>query len=146
MELLLVAQLEDQGLPAEETAACKEEVEGTIDGAGMKKIERSAQRLEAEARRLRGLIAEEVSRRLSRDNKAAAKGYGSFIKTARERSDLTQEQLAERCGVTKGVVSQWENEIGAPKRTNARKLATVLRIDPLELEARLSGGARGEQQ
>ena len=37
----------------------------------MKKIEQSAQRLEAEARRLRGLIAEEVSRRLSRNAKAA---------------------------------------------------------------------------
>ena len=37
----------------------------------MKKIERSAQRLEAEARRLRGLIAEEVSRRLSRDGEHA---------------------------------------------------------------------------
>jgi ribosome-binding protein aMBF1 (putative translation factor) len=115
----------------------------------MKKSERSAQRLEAEARRLRGLIAEEVSRRLSRDNKRAGKppsGYGSFIKAARIRSELSQEQLAERCDVTKGVISQWENEIGAPKRANARKLATVLRIDLLELEARLSGGAADEQQ
>jgi hypothetical protein len=39
----------------------------------MKKIEQSAQRLEAEARRSRGLVAEEVSRRLGRDNKPAAK-------------------------------------------------------------------------
>ncbi len=41
--------------------------------AEMKKIEQSAQRLEAEARRLRGLVAEEVSRRLSRDAKGAGK-------------------------------------------------------------------------
>jgi len=39
----------------------------------IKKIEQSAQRLEAEARRLRGLIAEEVSRRLMRDAKATGK-------------------------------------------------------------------------
>jgi hypothetical protein len=38
-----------------------------------KKIEQSAQRLEAEARQLRGLVAEEVSRRLGRDNKPAVK-------------------------------------------------------------------------
>jgi hypothetical protein len=44
-----------------------------LTDAEMKKIEQSDQRLEAEARRLRGLVAEEVSRRLSRDNKPAAK-------------------------------------------------------------------------
>jgi hypothetical protein len=44
-----------------------------LTDAEMKKIEQSAQRLEAEARRLRGLVAEEVSRRLSRDNKPAGK-------------------------------------------------------------------------
>ena len=41
--------------------------------AEMKKIEQSALRLEAEARRLRSLIAEELSRRLSRDSKPAGK-------------------------------------------------------------------------
>ena len=44
-----------------------------LTDAEMKKIEQSAQRLEAEARRLRGLIAEEVSRRLSRDANPARK-------------------------------------------------------------------------
>jgi hypothetical protein len=39
----------------------------------MKKIEQSAQRLEAEARRLRGLVADEVSRRLGRDAKVIGK-------------------------------------------------------------------------
>ena len=39
----------------------------------MKKIEQSAQRPEAEARRLRGLVAEEVSLRLSRDANPAGK-------------------------------------------------------------------------
>ena len=50
----------------------QEEVDTRMTDAEMKKVEQSAQRLEAEARRLRGLVAEEVSRRLSRDNKAAA--------------------------------------------------------------------------
>ena len=96
---------------------------------------------------MRGLIAEEVSRRLSRDNKRAGKtvlGLWELHKGRADSPELSQEQLAERCDVTKGAISQWENEIGAPKRANARKLATVLRIDPLELEARLSGGTRGE--
>jgi hypothetical protein len=44
-----------------------------LTDAEMKKIEQSAQRLEAEARRLRGLVAEEVSRRLRRNAKPAGK-------------------------------------------------------------------------
>jgi len=44
-----------------------------LTDAEMKKIEQNAQRLEAEARRLRGLVAEEVSPRLSRDTKPAGK-------------------------------------------------------------------------
>jgi hypothetical protein len=39
----------------------------------MKKIEQSALCVEAEARRLRRLVAEEVARRLSRDNEPAGK-------------------------------------------------------------------------
>ena len=67
---------------------------------------------------------------------------GTLISEARKRLGISQEELGKRCGVTKGVVSQWENDIGAPKRANARKLAVVLGIKPLELEARLSGGPR----
>jgi hypothetical protein len=50
-----------------------------LTDAEMKKIEQSAQRLEAEARRLRGLVSEEVSRRRSRDNKPAAKRKWTHI-------------------------------------------------------------------
>ena len=73
------------------------------------------------------------------------RGESTLISEARKRLGISQEELGKRCGVTKGVVSQRENDIGAPKRANARKLATVWGIKPLELEARLSGGRRTDK-
>jgi len=88
----------------------------------------------------------QAPRLLNIDTPVSHVGASKLIIDARKRLGFSQTELAKRCGVTKGVISQWENEIGAPKRANARKLATVLRIDPLELEARLSAGTRGEQE
>jgi hypothetical protein len=44
-----------------------------LTDAEMRKLEQNAQRLEASARRLRRLLAEELSRRLSQDNESAVK-------------------------------------------------------------------------
>jgi transcriptional regulator with XRE-family HTH domain len=65
---------------------------------------------------------------------------GKIIRDARLKLRLSQQQLAERVGVTKGAISQWETGIGFPSRTNARALAKELGIDQRELEARLSSG------
>lgn len=39
---------------------------------------------------------------------------GARLKELREKSRLNQDQLGEICGVTKGMVSQWENDIVTP--------------------------------
>jgi len=39
---------------------------------------------------------------------------GERLKDIREKSGLNQDQLGEICGVTKGMVSQWENNIVTP--------------------------------
>jgi transcriptional regulator with XRE-family HTH domain len=39
---------------------------------------------------------------------------GTRLKDLREKSGLNQDQLGEICGVTKGMVSQWENDIVTP--------------------------------
>jgi len=67
-------------------------------------------------------------------------GYGKLIKAARLRLKLSQEELARRVDVTKGAISQWETETGAPSRANARKVARELGISADELEARLMSG------
>lgn len=37
------------------------------------------------------------------------KAFGRRMKAARKRADLTQDKLAEKFGITKSAVSQWES-------------------------------------
>ena len=39
---------------------------------------------------------------------------GNKIKELRLQSDLTQEELADRCELTKGYISQLENDLTSP--------------------------------
>lgn len=56
------------------------------------------------------------------------------IKWLRERKNLTQEEVAERVGVTKATVSKWEKgDIENMKRDKIAKLSKVFEISPLEL-------------
>lgn len=56
------------------------------------------------------------------------------IKWLRERKNLTQEEVAERVGVTKATVSMWEKgDIENMKRDKIAKLSEVFGISPLEL-------------
>lgn len=49
------------------------------------------------------------------------------IATARKAANLTQSQLAERVGVSRGAVAQWEMENGTrPDIDNAKTLCDVL--------------------
>ena len=56
------------------------------------------------------------------------------IKWLRKRKNLTQEEVAERVGVTKATVSKWEKgDIENMKRDKIAKLSEVFEISPLEL-------------
>jgi len=48
---------------------------------------------------------------------------GDRIKLLRQARNLTQEQVAKACGITKSAVSQWENGL-----TSNVKLPTVLAL------------------
>ena len=58
----------------------------------------------------------------------AARGF-KWKREARERLGISQQELARRLGVTKGAISQWENGISAPSRSNGGRLEKVLGID-----------------
>ncbi len=58
---------------------------------------------------------------------------GAMIKRLRERSGLTQQQLAERLLVSGKAVSKWENGRGYPDITLVESLASALGVSVIEL-------------
>ncbi|MDO4572020.1 MAG: helix-turn-helix domain-containing protein [Clostridia bacterium] len=58
---------------------------------------------------------------------------GRRIMTLRKEQGLTQEQLAEKLGVSAQAVSKWENDISCPDISLIPQLADVLRVSTDEL-------------
>jgi transcriptional regulator with XRE-family HTH domain len=56
-----------------------------------------------------------------------------YLRAARERKKLTQEQLESKSGVTQGVISRLERENGDPAFSTVAKLAAALDVDPRQL-------------
>ena len=55
--------------------------------------------------------------------------YGEKIKAKRKAMGLSQEDLAEKLGVTRQVVSKWETDQAQPTTSNLRELAEVFYVD-----------------
>ena len=60
------------------------------------------------------------------------------IRNARKSIGLTQEQLAEKLGITLGTISKWEREASEPEISYLMELADILRTS---MDA-LTGGIR----
>lgn len=58
---------------------------------------------------------------------------GSKIKALRQRSNLTQEELADRCELTKGYISQLENDLTSPSITTLEDIVAALGTTLVEL-------------
>lgn len=56
---------------------------------------------------------------------------GEQIKQARENKNLSQEELAEKLGVTRQAVSKWENDISIPQGINRELISQVLELEML---------------
>jgi len=55
---------------------------------------------------------------------------GTYLSGARYREDITQVELAERTGIQRRHISEMENGKRPIGKTNARKLAEALNLDP----------------
>ena len=53
---------------------------------------------------------------------------GRFISNKRNLMRLTQEELAEKVGVSKSAIAKWETDRGVPDRDNLKKLSEVMRV------------------
>jgi transcriptional regulator with XRE-family HTH domain len=56
------------------------------------------------------------------------KGLGETIKSLRLEKGFTQPQLAALVGVSKGMISIWENNINEPKASYLKALAKALDV------------------
>lgn len=59
--------------------------------------------------------------------------FGEKIRELRKIRKLTQEQLAERCGVSTSCVSRWENDSLQPNSKNILALTKALDANITEL-------------
>ena len=59
--------------------------------------------------------------------------FGPFLKEARLRSEMTQEQLAQRLHVSSAAVSKWERGKSLPDIAKVEELADALDLSVLEL-------------
>lgn len=53
---------------------------------------------------------------------------GQIIKKLRKGRGFTQEELAERLGVTYQAISKWENDSGLPDISQIVPLATIFNV------------------
>lgn len=60
-------------------------------------------------------------------------GLGALIRTARQRRGWTQEQLAEKIGVQKSYVSQWETGARKWPQEHVRAIAFYLGLSQVEM-------------
>lgn len=60
-------------------------------------------------------------------------GLGKRIRALRERSGITQEELARRLGVTPSAVGNYERDISHPKEDVLYRLFSALGCEPNEL-------------
>ena len=58
---------------------------------------------------------------------------GEKLKAARTRRLLTQDELAERAGVSQSTIANIERDNAEPQFRTIRKLGKALDIDPTEL-------------
>ena len=56
------------------------------------------------------------------------KNFGEKLKALRQEQNLTQEQLAKKAGVSKAVISFWENDVNEPKASYIKILAQTFDV------------------
>lgn len=54
--------------------------------------------------------------------------FAERLKDLRTAREMTQQDLADRCGITKAVVSMWESGKRMPSRENLRTLADIFNV------------------
>ena len=59
---------------------------------------------------------------------------------------LTQEELAEKVGVSKSAIAKWETDGGLPDRDNLRRIADIMNVSVGDLHRVIEGGEIGKNE
>lgn len=70
---------------------------------------------------------------------AVRRSLAEVLKSHRERCKMTQEFVAEKIGVSRQAVSNWESGASEPSTTNLMKVARLYGVDPAELLREVEG-------
>lgn len=62
--------------------------------------------------------------------------FSEKLRQLRERENLSQEKLAEKLGVSRQVITKWENGTGTPKIENLKGIADCFHVSLDELLGR----------
>lgn len=54
--------------------------------------------------------------------------FGEKLKELREEKEIGQVELAQKVGVSKGIISLWENGLREPKLSNLIALASYFQV------------------
>ena len=74
-------------------------------------------------------------------------GFGAYLKSCREREGLTRQAMAERLGVVKALISQYERGLVLPPAARIPELAVLLGESAEQMLAKRSRAAgKGEEQ
>src|SRR5262249_10954657 len=57
-------------------------------------------------------------------------GWGQALRRLREKSGLSQQDVADMVGVDRAAISLWESEKSYPSAENLRKALAVMGVDP----------------
>ena len=75
-----------------------------------------------------------------------ANSLGHFISLRRKHMRLTQEELAEKVGVSKSAIAKWETDGGLPDRDNLRRIADIMNVSVGDLHRVIEGGEIGKNE
>ena len=68
-------------------------------------------------------------------------GLGQFISTRRKLMGLTQEELAEKVGVSKSAIAKWETDGGLPDRDNLKRISETMKVSVDDLHRVIDSSA-----
>ena len=71
--------------------------------------------------------------KIKAEKEAAQMEFYQNLSALRKSKNLSQEEIADRLGVSRQAISKWENGQALPETTNIMKLCEILEVTPNEL-------------